>query len=213
MAKTTSFIPVHSRLARELVRSSCMTHDALSARAYIPSRPRFRSSVEVSTPMDHGLPYEDLTLDTSDGVRIKAYLLLQRRYLPGDHANGKPLVSEEDVAEADRKVWMLLNASCQPYLHESGTLSIIDPTNYHDIHSRSLPAHVLQSSCSMVTGETLAIECLLPGYFIPRFGAMSSCYHTEGRWLLLVLRSIVGRKTNRYGLSDGQPSEAGAYEW
>lgn len=54
--------------------------------------------------MDHGLPYEDLTLDTSDGVRIKGYLLVQRRYLPGDHADGKPLVSEEDVAEADRKV-------------------------------------------------------------------------------------------------------------
>lgn len=54
--------------------------------------------------MDHGLPYEDLTLDTSDGVRIRGYLLLQRRYLPGDHADGKPLVSEEDVAEADRKV-------------------------------------------------------------------------------------------------------------
>jgi len=60
--------------------------------------------------MDYGLPYEDLTLDTSDGVRIKGYLLLQRRYLPGDHADGKPLVSEDDVAEADRKVWMLLIA-------------------------------------------------------------------------------------------------------
>lgn len=56
--------------------------------------------------MEHGIPYEDLTLVTSDGVRIRAYLLLQRRYLPGDHAEGKPLVSEEDVAEADRKVRM-----------------------------------------------------------------------------------------------------------
>ena len=54
--------------------------------------------------MEYGLPYEDLTLDTSDGVRIKGYLLLQRRYLPGDHADGKPLVNEDDVAEADRKV-------------------------------------------------------------------------------------------------------------
>lgn len=72
-----------------------------------PSQLSFRRFVEVSTPMDYGLPYEDLTLDTSDGVRIKAYLLLQRRYLPGDHADGKPLVSEEDVAEADRKVWNL----------------------------------------------------------------------------------------------------------
>ena len=59
--------------------------------------------------MDHGLPYEDLTLDTLDGVRIRAYLLLQRRYLPGDQAEGKPLVSEEDVVEADRKVKTLVN--------------------------------------------------------------------------------------------------------
>jgi hypothetical protein len=64
--------------------------------------------------VDYGLPYEDLTLDTSDGVRIKAYLLLQRQYLPGDRAGGRALVSEEDVAEADRKVRTLLNASSMP---------------------------------------------------------------------------------------------------
>ena len=84
------------------------------------------------------------------------------------------------------------------------------PTNDYDALSRSLPAHVLQYSCSMETGVTLAIECLLRGYFIPRFDAMSSYYHTEGRWSLLMLKNIIGPKINRYGLSEGQPSEAGA---
>ena len=87
----------------------CTERAALSARAHGPLLAAFPVTTEVSTPMDHGLPYEDLTLDTSDGVRIRAYLLLQRRYLPGDHAEGKPLVSEEDVVEADRKVKTLVN--------------------------------------------------------------------------------------------------------
>lgn len=108
-AKTISFTPVHSHLARELVRSLCTGHVALSARAHGPLLAALPVNTEVSTPMDHGLPYEDLTLDTLDGVRIRAYLLLQRRYLPGDQAEGKPLVSEEDVVEADRKVKTLVN--------------------------------------------------------------------------------------------------------
>lgn len=86
-----------------------------------------------------------------------------------------------------------------------------NPTDDCNVLSRSLPAHVLQYSCSMATEGTLAIECLLPGYFILRFDAMSSCYRTEGRWLLLMLENVVGHKTNRYGLSEGQPSEAGTY--
>jgi hypothetical protein len=76
--------------------------------------------------MDHGLPYEDLTLDTSDGVRIRAYLLLQRRFLPGDHADGKPLVSEEDVAEADRKVRILINTFASSMLRKRLGYTIIE---------------------------------------------------------------------------------------
>lgn len=95
-----------------------MKHVALSARAHGPLLAAFSVTAEVSTPMDHGLPYEDLTLVTSDGVRIRAYLLLQRRYLPGDHAEGKPLVSEDDVAEADRKVRILVNTFASSVLHK-----------------------------------------------------------------------------------------------
>lgn len=37
----------------------------------------------VSTPADHGMPYVELELETSDGVKIKAFLLVQRRHLAG----------------------------------------------------------------------------------------------------------------------------------
>lgn len=36
----------------------------------------------MPTPAEYGIPYEDLTLDTPDRVRIRAYLLLQLRELP-----------------------------------------------------------------------------------------------------------------------------------
>lgn len=39
--------------------------------------------IVVSTPADHGMPYVEIELETSDGVKIKAYLLVQRRHLAG----------------------------------------------------------------------------------------------------------------------------------
>jgi hypothetical protein len=64
-------------------------------------------------------------------------------------------------------------------------------THNHNVLPRSLPAHVLQYSCFMVTGVTLATECLLLGYFIPKSDAMSFCYRTGGKWLLLMLTNAV----------------------
>jgi hypothetical protein len=58
----------------------------------------------VPTPADHGLPYEDITLDTPDGVKIKCYLLVQRRHLVGSAAEDRRQTGEMDVAEEDRKV-------------------------------------------------------------------------------------------------------------
>jgi hypothetical protein len=60
-------------------------------------------AIDVPTPADHGLPYEDLSLDTSDGVRIKSYLLVQRRHLPGDTRDNDSAL-DADIAEEDRKV-------------------------------------------------------------------------------------------------------------
>jgi hypothetical protein len=72
----------------------------------------------VPTPADHGLPYEDLTLDTSDGVRIKSYLLVQRRHLPGD-TRDKGSALDADTAEEDRKVSV---KRCFCYLQALGHL-------------------------------------------------------------------------------------------
>ncbi|KAG8744006.1 hypothetical protein FRC10_010985 [Ceratobasidium sp. 414] len=40
-------------------------------------------STDVSTPAEYGIPYTDLTFTTSDKVKIRAYLLVQRRALLG----------------------------------------------------------------------------------------------------------------------------------
>ena len=64
----------------------------------------FDKQTVVPTPADHGLPYQDLTLDTEDGVKLKSFLLMQRRHLPGE----EPRDSDADVAEEDRRVSFLL---------------------------------------------------------------------------------------------------------
>lgn len=37
----------------------------------------------MPTPADFGLLYEDLTLETVDGIKINCYLLLQRKEIAG----------------------------------------------------------------------------------------------------------------------------------
>ncbi|CCA68369.1 hypothetical protein PIIN_02235 [Serendipita indica DSM 11827] len=54
----------------------------------------------VPTPADHGLPYQDLTLDTEDGVKLKSFLLMQRRHLPGEESGDS---EDVDTAEEDRR--------------------------------------------------------------------------------------------------------------
>jgi len=63
----------------------------------------------VPTPADHGLPYEDVTLDTPDGIKIKCYLLVQRRHLAGSATEDKEQVGEVDAAEEDRKVCLAVS--------------------------------------------------------------------------------------------------------
>jgi hypothetical protein len=51
----------------------------------------------VSTPADYDIPYEELELKAADGVKIKAYLLLQKRI--GNDAPHPPLrVAENEVS-------------------------------------------------------------------------------------------------------------------
>ncbi len=56
----------------------------------------------VASPADHGMNYEDLTLETPDKVKIKAYVLIQRRHLPGESTSEDKVV--KDAAEEDRNV-------------------------------------------------------------------------------------------------------------
>ena len=59
-------------------------------------------NLDVSVPSDYGLPYEELILDTPDHVKVRAYLLMQRKDLAQDDAvvhqgTGDKNMSDEDV--------------------------------------------------------------------------------------------------------------------
>ena len=41
------------------------------------------STLSVSTPAEVGLPYEEIKLTTSDGVKLRTYVLVQKRDLKG----------------------------------------------------------------------------------------------------------------------------------
>ncbi|KAG8959972.1 hypothetical protein FRC03_007236 [Tulasnella sp. 419] len=40
------------------------------------------SRTNIATPLEYNMIYQDLTLETSDGLKLKAYLMLQRREVP-----------------------------------------------------------------------------------------------------------------------------------
>ncbi|KAF8496343.1 Alpha/Beta hydrolase protein [Gautieria morchelliformis] len=57
------------------------------------------SRIEVETPDKYGLAYEDVTLDTVDGIKIKCYLMLQ-----GKQSLDHSLVASSQLDEADEKI-------------------------------------------------------------------------------------------------------------
>jgi abhydrolase domain-containing protein 13 len=50
-------------------------------------------SIDVSVPSEFGLPYEELILDTPDHVKVRAFLLVQRKELAVGE-NGEVVHSE-----------------------------------------------------------------------------------------------------------------------
>ncbi|TDL20367.1 alpha/beta-hydrolase [Rickenella mellea] len=55
------------------------------------------SRTDVPVPTDYGVPYEDLSLDTSDGVKIRTFLLMQRRNIP----QAADIPNTDDMSDAD----------------------------------------------------------------------------------------------------------------
>ena len=62
--------------------------------------------LEVETPRDHGLEYQDITLETIDGIKIKCYLMLQRKDIEMDSSLTPP-----PLERADEEVRMVLGAN------------------------------------------------------------------------------------------------------
>ena len=52
---------------------------------------------EVDRPTTFGLDYEDLTLENPDGVRIKSFLLRQKKAFP----SAAPVYAPEGMSEED----------------------------------------------------------------------------------------------------------------
>lgn len=125
-------------------------------------------STVVPTPADYDIPYEELELKAADGVKIKAYLLLQMRT---SSRAGETLVEKEPVDSVrvgKNPVSALrrrgrpakeINTSCSPY-----SLLLLDPQYY---------------------SSTRMPEMWGTGYPWPAFSTtlavMCSCYRTGGK--------------------------------
>jgi len=127
------------------------------------------SSTVVSTPADYHIPYEELELKAADGVKIKAYLLLQRRTpsrageTPVDDQPVDSLrVGENPVSALRRRGRPAreINTSCSPY-----SLLLLDPQYYS----------------STRTPETWGTGYHSPACSTTTFAVMCSCYRTEGK--------------------------------
>jgi hypothetical protein len=107
-------------------------------------------------PSDYGLPYEELSLRTSDGVTIRAYLLLQR----------KDLTQTEniDIAEQQEVRSILKNLVFGFQKHASRSTRPLDPP----------------SSCSMAMEGIMVTVYLSLKSFTSRCGVMFSWSHIEG---------------------------------
>lgn len=51
--------------------------------------------IDVPIPSDYGLPYQDLELETSDKVKLRCYLLPQKKMLSNTHVEAARLPYEE----------------------------------------------------------------------------------------------------------------------
>lgn len=65
--------------------------------------------MSVSTPAEVGLPYEEINLTTSDGVKLRTYVLVQKRDLKGAR-------TMRTSASTDAEVCAHLFASSPKYL-------------------------------------------------------------------------------------------------
>ncbi|CAE6427744.1 unnamed protein product [Rhizoctonia solani] len=66
-----------------------------------PSNVPEGSRTKVATPAEYGLPYSDLTFTTPDNVKIRAYLLIQRKVLLSADSSLEPAEVDTEGDDAD----------------------------------------------------------------------------------------------------------------
>ena len=64
------------------------------------------SLLDVPKPTDVGLPYEDVTLTTSDGLKLKAYVIpARRRFIPTHEMQAMSSKERKERAEKEVEAW------------------------------------------------------------------------------------------------------------
>jgi hypothetical protein len=75
---------------------------------------------DVPKPSQYGLPFEDLTLETRDNIRIKAYLMVQRKILPAA-VDAAHIVEQDEEDHAVRTLFLLFRCYGYKLTHSFST--------------------------------------------------------------------------------------------
>lgn len=89
----------------------------------------------MPVPTDFGLPYQDLTLTTPDDVKLKCYLLTQRKELQNVGAADIDASEEETDEEVCVHIQRVIRLVCA---HRMGYFPVCDlacETNFHECMS------------------------------------------------------------------------------
>lgn len=182
MARTGWYILQDFHLAHELVCLPSYSQDLNSN--YI--------HVEVPVPTDFGLTYEDLPLQTSDGLTLRCYILRQRKEL-GHHQEGHV---DTNGYRTDEEVNNKLPSAVIAVTKLSYSLLQRGPLFW----------------CFTGMAEITDIAYLWQRYFMSKCAATYLCFHIEGECLNNDEMCVEPRSLVSYGLSDGSPSEKGLFK-
>ena len=154
------------------------------------------SAPDVPVPTDFSIPYTDLELTTSDKIKIRAFLLLQRTVLNMGETPVEGSPSDEEV----RSNAFLGN-------HPLGCLFI------SSLRFRSLRRRGQRCSCSTATVGTTGTVSHWARSSLERCAATSSCSHIAGTCSSSLSPPLLLPPLTffcSYGHSEGTPSENGA---
>ena len=64
----------------------------------------------MATPKDYNIPYQDLELVAQDGVKLRCYMMIQKRSL--SELGAEQMVVPEDMSDETVRLFILLSCRC-----------------------------------------------------------------------------------------------------